>query len=413
LKKQTQKATFMEEQLEKLSKDHLIEIIMELLKKNKKNKAKLLEMLGKYLKDNSDIKEVQEDIYLEQYEEYWAEADPILHDFNEYGGGPEEDEEIVYDNIDKIVALFKEHKLPQQIKIEFIDNLFYYYDLGNSGFDDCLMDAIFAVASSKSDWEYVIEKLRAEDSSYRKSLIMTIYKRYLHDDTAYLKEREAQLYYGMDYYDLCQFWYQKGEVEKAVEIAKQGLEKGEGRIIDLIEFLVKYYKDRNDYDNTLKYMVWEFKDQLSFAVYKETQKFCHKKDWPKIEAEYINILKEKKAEKQLNKIYLDKKEYDKVLEYVKSKSYFGTFYDDREEFAEKLQTIYPSDIIDFYKEKVQTNINLKSRKGYSTAVQYAKKIKHIYIDILKNKEDWENYIRLIRNRYPNYPALQEEFSKLG
>ncbi|MFH1564041.1 MAG: SWIM zinc finger family protein [Nitrospirota bacterium] len=201
LQEQTQKATLLEEQLKKLPQNRLIEIIMELLKKNKKGKAKLLEMLGKYFEDNGEIeeaqKEVQEDIYIEQYEEYWSEADPILHDFNEYGGGAEEDEEIVYDNIDKIVALFKEEKLSQDIKIEFIDNLFYYYDLGNSGFGDYLMDSIFSVATGKSDWEYVIEKLRAKESNYRKSLIMTIYKKYLHDNEAYLKEREAKLHYGM------------------------------------------------------------------------------------------------------------------------------------------------------------------------------------------------------------------------
>lgn len=404
LKEETQKITQIGTLLKNLSKEDLVEIIVELMRKNKNAKVALLGMLEKYPEySNKDF------IYLLKYEEYWGEIEPVIQEFNEHGGGPGEEEERVYDTLDKIVSLFKENKLSQDVKKEFIDNLFHYYDLGNSGFEDSLMDAIFDVASSKSDWEYIVEKLRKEETDWRKTLIMEIYRDHLHDEKSYLRERGAKLKYGLDYYDLSQFWYEKGDMEKAVEIAKEGLEKSEGRIIDLIEFLFEYYRNK-DYENALKYASLKFEDDPCYTAYNELKRFCKKKDWTKIEARCLEKLKEHSGEEDLARVHWDKKEYDRVLEYVLNRD--CGFFDEREEYADKLKEIYPQEILEFYKELIKRRINGKDRKSYREAACYAEKAKHIYTHVLKDAEEWNKYIQSIRSKYEKYPALQDEFLRL-
>lgn len=73
---------------------------------------------------------------------------------------------------------------------------------------------------------------------------MRIYRDQLGDEAGYLKERMAKLKYGMDYYDLIIFHNQKGEKEKAVEVAEEGIAKGAGRTINLIVFLKTYYQEK-------------------------------------------------------------------------------------------------------------------------------------------------------------------------
>ena len=406
LKDEDRKITALGDQLTNLSKEDLIKIILGLTRKNKSVKINLLEMLEEY-PGCSD----KDFIHPQKYDEYWGEIDPILDEFNEYGGGPEEGEEIVYINLDKIVSLFEENRLPHDTKTEFIDNLFHYYDWDNSGLEDALMDAVFDVANSESDWKYVIEKLRKNESDWRKSLIMQIYRDHLHDEESYLREREAKLRYGMDYHDLSQFWYGKGDIIKAVEIAKEGLKKGEGRVIDLIEFLFEYYENKKDYKNALKYAIRRFDDDPSYSRYKELERFCKKNDWMKTEAKCLDKLRNHHREGDLVKIHLDKKEYDKVLKYVLSKGYLG-FFDDREKFADKLKDIYPKDILRFYKERVQQGINRKNRRSYREAAGYARKIKHIYTHVLRDVNGWDRYLHSTRNSYQKYPALQDEFSGL-
>ena len=75
---------------------------------------------------------------------------------------------------------------------------------------------------------------------------MNIQKEYLQDDKAYLKMRKDDLHYGMDYWDLAEFYIGKGEQKTAVKIAEEGLLKGEGRLTQLFEFLSDHYARSHD-----------------------------------------------------------------------------------------------------------------------------------------------------------------------
>ena len=177
---------------------------------------------------------------------------------------------------------------------------------------------------------------------------MDIQKEQLHDDKAFLQERLKKLHYGMDYWDLAEFYDGKGDRKKAVEIAEDGLLKGQGRQTELFEFLsdhyaksrdtanlerivqcaimkkseekemlgrlFEYYKTQNDYENAKKALLEAFKyvkgagyipEVRSYAHYNKMKKFLTKADWREIEPKIIRDVHEIDLEDYM-RICLDK-----------------------------------------------------------------------------------------------------------
>jgi len=233
--------------LKDFTKEQLIEIINKTANKNKSFKQEIEESV------NNKQADFEEENNYSKYCSLWEEAEEIISKFNEYGGGPEDEEDIVYKNLPEAVKLFNNSKLDKETKVEFINSCFEQYYHGNLGFEDLLRDSIFEVCSNKEDWLLVIEKLKRSNSSYDAKCIMEIYRDKLNDDETYLKLRMDKLHFGMDYYDLVKYYFKKNKIEKAINLANEGIDKGEGRIIDLIEFLLKYYTKNGDYENTPRY----------------------------------------------------------------------------------------------------------------------------------------------------------------
>lgn len=171
---------FLRKNLLKVSKERLIRFILQNARKNPETKTELLEFMHKYTKDKK--------IFISLYHNYWQNAEPLLREMNELGGTDIENENIVIDNLNKIVLLTEKGKLPDKIKKEFIEKLFYYYSWGNCGFTDFLREIIFEIPSTKGDWEFVIEKFKENDTPYKEDYIMEIRRNILEEDEeAYLK----------------------------------------------------------------------------------------------------------------------------------------------------------------------------------------------------------------------------------
>lgn len=128
---------------------------------------------------------------------------------------------------------------------------FVEYDVGNSGFDDALIDLFFELCKEKEEWEYLVRKLNNRPSDWRKKLVMSIYKNHLNDDTRYLEERLKNLHYGIDYWELVQYYIGKRKKELALETAQKGIEKGEGRLTELYDCLIDHFSKLHD-DNALE-----------------------------------------------------------------------------------------------------------------------------------------------------------------
>jgi hypothetical protein len=400
----------LKNKLVKLTKEELADFVIEASEKDRDLRMTLLSKLEQHL-DETEMKVEKQKIYEDQYDELWSRVDEILNELNEYGMDDEDMEMEASDGLDEIAKLFKENELDHELKIELIDQLFHYYDWGNSGMNDNIMETVFAVASCDADWQHIIEKLKAKEGDYRASLAMDIYKSQLKDEISYLAVRESNLRYGVDYYDLCQFWHNKGETEKAVEIAEQGVEKGDGGIIDLIEFLAKYYRKKKDYANTLKFLRLEFAHGRSLPVYKKLEKFCKSEDWKVVEPECISALEQSHSQETLAEIYYYRKEFDRVLSYVQKQEPYFSILDRRDRFAEKLEKRYPEEIIKYYDRKIERYIQKKTRKSYGIAVSYVAKIRKVCVRILNDEEKWSEYIGSLREDYPRHPALQDELNR--
>src|SRR3989344_1979843 len=342
--------------LKDFTKEQLISMINEINNKNPSFKQEIEESIDK----NKTTFEAKNNY--SEYNTLLGESERIISDFDELGGGDEEDESVVYDNLDKIVGLFQQGKLNEKTKKEFIEVCFGYYG-GNSGFEDILRDSIFDVCTSKENWLFVIEGLKKSGSDYDTERIINIYKDKLNDDETYLKLRMNKLHFGMDYNNLVEYYHKKGDIEKAISTANEGIEKGEGRISDLIDFLFEFYFKKEDYDHILKYKILSFKENSSLEKYKAILKFCNKAD----------------SERVLN-------ELQKIISIGR----------DEELKAEII-----------YLNRVMPILEHKSAKEYSSAGYYLGRIKRISSNILHNKKEWDILLSSLKQKSIKLPSFQK------
>lgn len=409
--KTTEDQDDLKNQLLHLSQEDLADLILLSFKTYKHWKDTLLKEVAKRLEQKgTNVK----NLYQKQFSDLLNRIGAVLEEHNQYGGGEETEEDEVYEALDDIVQLFRENKLNRQLQQDFIDKMFHYYDWGNSGMNDMLWQAIYDICDTRDDWLYVIDKLQKKDDDYRKSLIMDIYKDKLHNEEEYLRLRQQDLKHGMDYYDLVLFYTNKGRVEKAVEIAKLGIHKGEGRITDLLEFLFEQYKKTN-YDKALTYIKQLFTEEAGIHYYKQLRQFAHPEDWKLLDSWCRTILKKQSKDEQLTNIHMENKEYDKVLKYVLKKQTYDFYnydFSERETFARKLVPIYPEQLIPYYEQKMNLCIKQMGRDNYKKATDYAKIIKEIYVKHLHQDSEWNSLIEYIRKTYEKRPTLLQELRKL-
>ncbi|MBL7117988.1 MAG: DUF86 domain-containing protein [Candidatus Syntrophoarchaeum sp.] len=325
--------------------------------------------------------------------EYWEKAENIIAEFNEYGGGPEDEEEEAYQWLNEISELIKEGNISSDAKFKFLDEAFVEYDIGNSGFEDELMHIFFEMCETKEEWEYLVEKLAKRPSDWRKKLIMNIQKSYLCNERAYLETRMENLHYGMDYWDLAEFYVNKGDLQKALETAEQGILKGEGRLTELFQFLFEHFDEERDTANIERIVrvaltrKSEEKDMLDrlfeyhktqgnyekakealqkaykimrygnyYAEYNKMKEFMRAADWKQIEPKIFNDVQEKDICDYL-RICLDKNMKETVLHTIlKPPENQWIMKNEFDEFAAKLEEDFPERIIEYYWQSAYRNI---------------------------------------------------------
>ena len=237
---------------------------------------------------------------------------------------------------------------------------------------------------------------------------MNIQREYLHDEEAYLKERMQILTYGMDYWDLVEFYVEKGDQVKALETAEKGIMEGEGWVTQLFEFLWEYFSkkgdtvnlerlvqtalsrnteqknmldrlfeyhtSKDDYEHAKNALLrsFEFAREQYYAEYKRMKGNLKVSDWKSIEPEIFNKIKEKDFHDYL-RICLDKGMKETVLKSILNppKNRFGYSVEvDFNEFADELKNDYPKEIIEFYWQKAYRNIPNGNIKTYWDAANY-------------------------------------------
>ncbi len=453
----------LDEKLRDLSNKDMYDLVQTLLNKNPEVRKSILEWFMDKSKDMKNInrKQVSRALDEELLWEHWYDAKSIISQFNEYGGGPEDEEDECYGYLNDIEELAKKGEISTEAKFQFMDELFEEYNVGNSGFEDNMMDICFTLCKTKEEWQHLVKKLGENATEWRRDLIMGIQKKHLQDNDAYLKMRKGDLHYGMDYWDLAEFYIEKSERKKAVEIAEEGLLKGAGRLTELFKFLYdhyaksrdtfnlervvqyaikkksdekemlnrlfEYYKAENDYENSKRALLKAFEyvkadgyipEVGTYAHYNKMKQFLVEADWKDIEPKIIGEVREKDMEDYI-RICLDKNMKKEVIDILLNppKKRPGTgFLSKKEynfdEFAKRLKEDFPEDIIKYYWQKAYSNIQNGNRETYRTAARYLEMVKHIYIDILNEESKWEQRFSNLKVEFKKRPAFLEELRKL-
>lgn len=182
--------------VQRLSRDELLELVLNLIQSDKRVQERVLD----FLERNGCLtaKETAQK-HNREYREKFAEAIGIIKEFNMYGGGPEEEEDIVYEHMETILALLQDGHLPEGAREEMIHALMEQYLEGNSGFEDAIWEWIEQIASTETHWRTIVDYLESLGDRYYQSLILDIYRYKLDDAHTYEQRRAQQLRYGSDY----------------------------------------------------------------------------------------------------------------------------------------------------------------------------------------------------------------------
>ena len=124
--------------LQNYDKAELQKLLIAILSKNSAAQQVLLDYCRK---NGKPLK--QEDysaIILNQLENHWTRASEIIDEFNEYGGGPEEEEEIACDELEKMTELLETEEIPWEPRKELLEEGLDFIRMDNSGFSDMLTD---------------------------------------------------------------------------------------------------------------------------------------------------------------------------------------------------------------------------------------------------------------------------------
>jgi hypothetical protein len=385
---------------------------------------------------------------------YWAIADRTLEELNEYGMDDETLEGVAIDYMRNVASILKGKSGLKQKKQVIIEELMKYYDLGNCGIEDSIYETVYELLEYKSDYQIVInhleKKFKSSSHSYNRELLAELYDK-IGDDEARLRILESKLQYGMDYWSLAQYWIDKRKHDKALEIVKEGLAKGEGRKEELYTYMQNRYEKQNDYDALLelfKSKIKENKASFNYMVndeiykslmqhykstndytgivnllelrlnhegrfdlefYKEAKDNLKEQDWSNFETKFITKSKNNRYydnTSSLAEIYDYKGDDNELWKTIKGNSELLKKYED------KLFPKFSEEYLDEYKKIVDQYIKHKNRENYRMAAQYAELIKRIYCKVLKEPTKWETYINELRIVNKSLRAMQDEFSHL-
>ncbi|SCW77055.1 hypothetical protein SAMN02910400_02342 [Lachnospiraceae bacterium C10] len=282
-----------------------------------------------------------------QIQHYWSVAEDIIDDANMYGGTYNEDD--VYDALDKIDELAKKNKISWECRRDIVDSMLEQFYIGNSGFDDTLIDTCEILCQSKEEKLYLADKISESSSDYYRKYAAGIYLKYGKDET-FIELQSKNLEYGSDYIRLADYYKKNKQMDKAISLVEEALKKCNGRLDEVYEWLFKAYKRKKQERKIL--------DLYKTAIKKSRDVST----MTKLMYEYYSENYEKK------KPYL--KEHPSRRDY-----YFGIDYNHN--LTKQLVSKYPKDIVSIYWKECEGLCVTSNKKDYMEATAILKEIKAI------------------------------------
>ena len=283
---------------------------------------------------------------------------------------------------------------------------------GNAGLDDSLYDLAYATCYSDKDWRRLAAALEALNRDCPTDHARRIYRK-LGDREKYLELRSKKLVYGGDYYDLASFYWDEGNLEKALAVAEEGKIKGRGRMDELRKFLWDRALERGNRERYLALQLEQTIDHLTLDSYKAFKNICSAEEWSEYEPKLIKRLDDAWTSERL-KILTHRKEYEKALAVLLKEKYPSHSWDSGDELrtAKQLETRFPDQILTYYVSGLGNLNSNSTRKEYAQRAGVMLKVRHMMVDILKDENRWKAFAGKVKRDNLRRPAFQEEFAKI-
>jgi len=342
----------------------------------------------------------------------WWELDPDLSELDEYGGGD-------YGQVDQVAGLLYEieqelsrNKIDAGCRRMILDCVLPYIESGNAGLDDQLCDVAYATCQDDNELRLLAEAFEDMGGDWQIGHARRIYRK-LGDRDKYLELRNRKMVYGADFYDLASFYWETDEKREAMQVAEEGLQKGQGRMDELRQFVAQRAKDAGNRDRYLDLQYAQTADHLTCDKYKAFRKLCTSTEWKVYEAKILTRVKGAWPSEQL-RIRMHRKEYDMAVAVLVEKGYPHTAWDSDYEIqtAKRLERRFPEEILEYYLSGLGNLRSNAVRKEYTRKAQVMAKIRRLLIEVLKDTKRWRTFAAKVKQDNLKRPAFQDEFAKV-
>ena len=344
--------------------------------------------------------------------ELWSEAELDLAEPDEYGGGDYDTQDHVSALLYELSEKLKKSLIPREGRRALLDEVLPYIKSGNAGMDDALYEVAYAACRDNEDLRDLAERLEGLGKDWPLDNARRIYRK-IGDREKYLALRSHRMEYGLDYHDLATFHWEQGERERALAIAREGLQKAKGRMDELRGFLADRAKESGDRQGYLELHFAQATEALTLASYKAFQNLCKVAEWAGYEPKMLAAVERARPQERL-KVHMHREEYDQAINILSKMRYpddrFGG--DDLLKIAARLEERYPDQILAFYMSGLGKLNQSMQRETYAQKAKIAQKVRYMWLDVIKAPEKWEAFARQVKTANLKRPAFQEEFAKL-
>lgn len=419
--------------ISKYQDKQLRELICLLVEKNIMAQKAFLEYCKK--QEETVKTEKYDGIIEKQIQNCWKSASDIIEEFDMYGGGPEEEEDQVYETLENMQELFEEGQVSWKFKKSILDEMLQFVMSDNSGLGDALMDLILdAVCVTKEEKCYLADFLVKNCTGYYHNVGAEIYLEYGKTEK-YLSSKKENLTYASDYLELAKYYQKHKDEKQALKLAKEGLEKGQGCQDEIYRYLFEYYKKKGNEaeleklyknarkkrqsQNTITELMYEYyKEQENYdkkkemlltlienstfdfrKLYERSVRELTQEDFKKEEAGILERMKERDP-KTYFMIQMEKGKTKELLGYLKKQNDWGSIrrIDEGHYFSKQLEKLYPRDIVELYWDEAEKYTKLGKEENYRCAVGNLVDIRKIMKENHWD-EEWQKRYKNFREKH--------------
>lgn len=408
--------------LGKFDKKQLQELIVYIVNADESAKELLLDYCQKKAADvNTDNHTL---IIESKMRQYWKKAAQIIEEFDMYGGGPEADEDVAYTALEEMAKLLEDNEVSWIVRKEILDEMLGFVSSDNSGFTDYLMDIAVIMCINRQESIYLADFLIENANSYYRGLAAKIYLEN-GEEQKFIESKKANLHYGSDYLELAAYYKKHNDMETALKIVLEGLDKADGRLDGIYEYLFRYYEKngnevaleklyaqsakRNRNQDTITELMHEYYQKKGYyenqkgtllkllsccdtrelyKLYQKCRQELSNEDFRKEDPAILDMIKKRNLSAYFD-ILMDKGGKKEVIAYItQHQQYRGWGLDEGHYFSKRLAGEYPREVVDMYWKEIAFYVSLGKGKNYARAVEVLKEIRTI---MKRNKwtEEWD------------------------